>query len=176
MNIFFLADEPRRCAINHCDKHVVKMILEYAQLLSTAVELTTGTGLGYKKTHENHPCSVWVRESAANFWWLFNMATYLTREYNFRYNKDHKSAEIIQRAGAYTQFFPGYSEYKIQDFSTAPQCMPERYRSNSLFYSYQVYYIAEKLRFAKWKMDGPPPWTLDLKWMRPETKELLGID
>lgn len=33
MNVFFLADTPDEAALYHCDKHVIKMVLESAQLL-----------------------------------------------------------------------------------------------------------------------------------------------
>jgi len=43
MNVFYLDRNPITAAQMHCDKHVVKMILEYAQLLSTAHRLLDGT-------------------------------------------------------------------------------------------------------------------------------------
>ena len=42
MNIFYLHNDPKVCAELHVDKHVVKMIVEYAQLLSTAKRMTDG--------------------------------------------------------------------------------------------------------------------------------------
>ena len=42
MNIFYLDHHTQRCANQHCDKHVVKMIIEYAQLLSTAHRVIDG--------------------------------------------------------------------------------------------------------------------------------------
>ncbi len=36
VNIFYLDEDPARCAQAHVDRHVVKMVLETAQLLSTA--------------------------------------------------------------------------------------------------------------------------------------------
>ena len=42
MNIFYLHSEPDQCAKWHCDQHVTKMILEYAQLLSTAHRVCDG--------------------------------------------------------------------------------------------------------------------------------------
>ncbi len=72
MNIFILDEDITKSAQAHCDKHVVKMILESAQLLCTAVNYYAGEQVTpYKSTHMNHPCSIWVRESLANFL-LFN--------------------------------------------------------------------------------------------------------
>ena len=42
MNLFYLHDNPKDCANMHVDKHCVKMILEYAQLLSTAHRVLDG--------------------------------------------------------------------------------------------------------------------------------------
>lgn len=42
MNIFYLSHDPREAAAFHCDKHVVKMIVETAQMLSTAHRLLDG--------------------------------------------------------------------------------------------------------------------------------------
>jgi len=83
MNIFYLDKDPRICAENHCDKHCVKMILEYAQLLSTAHRVLDGDpnqelpdgrqDVLYKATHVNHPSAVWVRQNEANYKWLYKM-------------------------------------------------------------------------------------------------------
>lgn len=43
MNIFYLSHDVNECAMWHVDKHVVKMILETCQLLSTAHRLVDGT-------------------------------------------------------------------------------------------------------------------------------------
>jgi hypothetical protein len=86
MNIFVLDYDTEKCAQYHCDKHVVKMILESAQLLSSAHQYH-GYQEGYKmsKGHMNHPCSIWV----------FNLAQDLGFEYTYRYGKQHKSIEVI---------------------------------------------------------------------------------
>ena len=78
MNIFYLDEDPILAAQMHCDKHVVKMILESAQLLSTAHRLLDGNKLAderglYKATHINHPSSIWVRKSSENYYWLWNL-------------------------------------------------------------------------------------------------------
>jgi len=102
MNIFFLSMNPKIAAEWHCDKHVVKMLLESTQLLWTAqhiiaqeagisLELTDapttkdGSRRGYKPTHKNHPCAIWVRKSLANYMWLCALAAALTDEYHYRY-------------------------------------------------------------------------------------------
>jgi hypothetical protein len=89
MNIFYVHPDPVICAQQHVDKHVVKMILEYAQLLSTAHRVLDGSisvgvsdkgrkktsykladdrdAVLYSATHLNHPSAKWARHSLANY-------------------------------------------------------------------------------------------------------------
>jgi len=97
MNVFYLDSDPKQCAMLHTDKHVVKMILEYSQLLSTAHYVCDGAtpeGM-YKPTHINHPSAVWVRKSEHNYIWLCNLLLELCNEYTYRYAKTHK----VEREG-----------------------------------------------------------------------------
>lgn len=79
MNIFVLDDDIEKCAEYHTDKHVVKMILESAQMLCTAV-WSMGVEAPYKDTHKNHGCNVWVRKSLSNWLWLRDLTTALNDE------------------------------------------------------------------------------------------------
>jgi hypothetical protein len=115
MNIFYLSQNPVECAQMHNDKHCVKMILESAQLLSTAHRVLDGVetvGLSqsgrkkkiwklandkldtklYSATHNNHPSAIWVRQSKNNYVWLFNLFCSLIVEYQHRYEKVHRCA------------------------------------------------------------------------------------
>jgi hypothetical protein len=89
MNIFVTSPEPDLCAKYLDDKRVIKMVLETAQLLSTAIHAMGGTG-PYKPTHLNHPCSIWVRESRSNYQWTLNHFKALLNQYTIRYGKIHK--------------------------------------------------------------------------------------
>ena len=93
MNIFVTDICPKQSAINLCDKHVVKMTLESAQMLCTAQHLMASnpSDLLYKPTHENHPCNVWTRLSSCNYHWLFKHFQHLATEYTFRFGKVHAS-------------------------------------------------------------------------------------
>ena len=99
MNIFFLDEDSKMCAQAHCDKHVVKMILEYAQMMSTAHRVLDPPSEliepMYKPTHKNHPAAVWVRESDANYKWLYDLWFWLAKEYWWRYDKMHKTWEKL---------------------------------------------------------------------------------
>ena len=93
MNIFVLDKNPRDAARMHCDKHVPKMILETAQMLSTAHHVydTPQAPLVYKKAHLNHPCTIWVRESVDNYSWAFELFRELNNEFVRRRGKKHLS-------------------------------------------------------------------------------------
>jgi len=109
MNIFALHDRSKIAARMHCDKHVVKMCLETAQILSTVVH-TAGRWPGtpyeyadhnkpmnfYRPTHAKHPCVLWAGETKANFKWLQRLGVALCCEYFYRYGKTHKSLLVIQ--------------------------------------------------------------------------------
>lgn len=97
MNIFILDLDLKKNAEYYCDKHIVKMILESAQLMCTVVQEMGGVA-PYKRTHSNHPCTKWLLESGANWDLLFDLATELNQEYKFRFNhkNNHKSYDVIK--------------------------------------------------------------------------------
>lgn len=176
MNIFYLDSNPKICAEQHCDKHVVKMILEYAQLLSTAHRVLDGSmsvGLSetgrkrvsydlpddrefslYRATHINHPSAVWVRQSRKNYVWLYTLLHYLCKEYTHRYGKVHK----VERDNILEKLYlhPTSMDGCIKPFTEPPPAMPDycKVAGNSVL-SYRRYYINEKIRFAKWKTKIP---------------------
>lgn len=96
MNIFILDRNITLCAQYHCDKHVVKMITEYNQLMSTACFLhgIHQTGM-YRPTHKNHPCVKWIMASRENFKYLLELNKALLDEYTFRYNRIHAGSRLI---------------------------------------------------------------------------------
>jgi hypothetical protein len=96
MNIFATHPDPKTCAVELDNKRVVKMVLETCQLLSTAMNLTGGLG-PYKSTHQNHPCSIWVRASKANYQWTLDHFISLLMEYTLRYGKIHKCEQYLHQ-------------------------------------------------------------------------------
>ena len=162
MNIFYLHSEPEVAAKMHCDKHCVKMILETAQLLSTAHrEMTNNeyadkTGL-YKATHKNHPSAVWVRKSRDNYQWAYSLLVALCEEYTLRYGKIHKTQQsgIVKALKNAPRFMPFKSI-----FTEPPQCMPEEYKCEHPVDAYRKYYLGEKMRFAVWNHGNTPEWVL----------------
>jgi hypothetical protein len=152
MNIFVLDKDINKAAAYHCDKHVVKMCLEYAQLLSTTANGVLNDRVGYKTTHINHPCSVWVRQSAANTRWLAALLVALGREYTARYGKVHKSVDIGINAA-------WHAVKRMPDVGLTPfaQAMPDEYKNKDAVVAYRNYYLGEKTGFATWK-NGQPDW------------------
>lgn len=157
MNIFFLDDDPHKAAQMQHDKHVVKMILETAQLLSTAWHELSPDNLPcliYKRTHANHPCAVWCRTSLKNYYWLVSHGFALCEEYTHRYGKIHKTESVI--------FELADAPSRIKNFSpqiTNPvQCMPDEYKQKDPVAAYRAYYNACKVAGAKWTNREIPEW------------------
>lgn len=141
MNIFYLSHCPRKAAEYQYNKHVVKMILETAQLLCTAHhELGTTIEIPYKATHKNHPSAIWVRQSAENYMWTYEHMLALGQEYTRRYGKEHLT---ISKCRDVLYTLPnGISD---QEFVQPPQCMPDQYKvDNDSVTAYWNYYENEK--------------------------------
>ena len=152
MNIFYLDSNPGICAKYHNDKHVVKMILETAQLLCGA-HWVNGSEAPYKLSHQNHPCSKWVRTNTENYRWLCMLGIQLCWEYKRRYLKTHKSYEVILWC---CDNPPNLPEGK---FFEPPLAMPDYCKiGTSAILSYINYYIKEKSSFSKWKNGQIPSW------------------
>ena len=140
MNIFVLSLSPRKAAQFHCDKHVVKMILETAQLLY-CVHWVCGTPLpsgAYKKTHPNHPCGIWARTSLGNYRWLCALGHWLCVEFTFRYGKVHKTAKHLAWLTANEPCLP---ELGLTSFA---QAMPIEYKHEDPVEAYRTFYRLNK--------------------------------
>lgn len=105
MNIFAVDLNPIVCAVELDNKRVVKMVLETCQLLSTAMNETGGAG-PYRTTHVNHPCSVWVRQSKANYQWTVDHFIGLLEEYTIRYGRVHKCHQYLDQLKSGIQTIP----------------------------------------------------------------------
>ena len=141
MNIFYLHKCPKKAAEYMYSKHVVKMILETAQLLCSAHHILDDNfyKVPYKLTHKNHPSSIWVRSSDENYFWAYRHMIHLGEEYSKRYGKDHLT---ITKCKDVLYNLPKNIENK--PFFDPPQCMPEKYHSSNCVDSYWDYYISEK--------------------------------
>lgn len=152
MNIFFLDRDIHKCVEYHCDKHVVKMILEYAQLLCSVHHMTgTGTEQMYKLTHKNHPDAIWARQSTENYAYLISLATLLGEEYTFRYGKVHKSIGVIESLP--------YPELPDAAFTEPPKCVHDDFKEiGDTVEAYRRYYIRDKGHFCTWSRRLVPGW------------------
>ena len=175
MNIFYLHEDPIQNAKWHIDKHIVKMPIEYAQLMSTAHRILDGTmywgktknnrkikrwylhderqDVLYKASHVNHPSAVWVRESITNYFQMYKLYMATLAEFTNRYGKIHgasKPSLMLMRP-------PKNIPPKVG--TEMPQAMPEycKVKGNPI-QAYRNYYINEKKRFATWKNKEIPQW------------------
>ena len=154
MNIFVLDWDVKKCAQYHVDKHVVKMILETAQLLCGVHHLTgqvTGQ-VPYKLSHKNHPCAIWARESMSNYLYLCELGLELCNEYTHRYGKRHKSQDVIEWCVTNK---PNICD---KEFTEPAKAMPNEYKVDDVVQSYRNYYMGAKSGFAVWKMRDIPHW------------------
>lgn len=144
VNIFLLDKNHDRNARMHCDQHVVKMILESAQILSTVLH-SRGVNAPYRATHCNHPCVLWTGASYENFQWLIQLARALHEEYQFRFgsHRFHASMHVVDFADEFS-----FESHGLTPFA---QCVPEAYRfKGNPVRAYRAYYRNEKLSFARW--------------------------
>ena len=175
MNIFYLHEDPIQNAKWHIDKHIVKMPIEYAQLMSTAHRLLDGemyigkTAIGrnikrwrlhderedilYKASHINHPSAIWVRESIENYFQMYKLYMAVLSEFTNRYGKIHGSSKPS------IALIRPPSNIPMVKGTQLPQCMPEICKvKNNPILAYRNYYIVEKNSFASWKNREIPEW------------------
>ena len=147
MNIFHLDKDPKICAEYHCDRHVVKMILETAQMLSTAYRKKFGDNDDlYKTAYPKHPMTIWVGDSGNNFFWSVQLLDQLLYQYTLRYNKVHKTIKISNLLHGKHKLWHTWKT----EFTPPPLCMPDKYKCNDYVQAYRNYYIGDKKRFAKY--------------------------
>lgn len=183
MNIFYLDYDAKASAEMHIDKHVVKMILEYAQLLSTAHRvldgvLTDGVSQSgrkrkqyilpdkreqvlYSATHINHPSAVWVRQHAVNYAYLYKLFCATCDEYTHRYGKVHatdtKLREVLKQEPKNI-----FIDYETRIWKGPTPAMPDECKiPGDHIASYRKYYIDKKSEMAKWTNREPPDWFIN---------------
>lgn len=138
MNIFYTDPDPQICAVQHCTVHTRKMIIEYAQMMSTTHRLLDGDALAdhygmYKKTHANHPSTKWVRHSKENYWWLYQTFVHLCNIYENNTGRKHATSRLLVPLSVIPENIPE------GEFTEPPMAMPEEFQSNSVVQSYRTY-------------------------------------
>ena len=155
MNCFILDKDLKTSVQYHCDKHVIKMILEAAQIAST-VHWTTGGEGPYKETHPNHPCTVWARESLAAYRYVVNYGLELCKEYTYRYGKIHKTQEKLEWLKANEPDVPKVGTKFV--IVVADDCVVP----GDEVMSYRLYYVRHKAHILSWKKRPEPSWIKEL--------------
>lgn len=176
MNIFYLDEDYKVAAKQHLDKHVVKMIIEYAQLMSTAHRVLDGTQwydktaagrriarwehpngeldqILYKASHINHPSGIWVRESFSNYIWLHALWEKLCAEYTYRYGKIHMTQQKLQHI-----LKTPPTSIPSGGMTKMPQAMPDEFKQKDSIEAYRQYYRVAKAKMAVWTKRETPEW------------------
>lgn len=167
MNIFILEKKPdgsvdwEASAISLDNYRIVKMVLESAQLLCTAVH-TLGAEAPYKPCHKNHPCSIWTRESKMNFLHLVEHGIAMANEYTDRFGKHHKSSDVIRYCydKAFVLPFP-------QEDETPPAMAVgdvSRFHGDAVDIYRQFYALKPRMRYPRGKI---PEWFVELRGSLP---------
>jgi hypothetical protein len=150
MNIFVLDLDPKLAAQAHYDKHVVKMALESAQILSTAINLNGGKG-PYKSTHTKHPCVIWAAKTRQNYDWLWKLHNYLCLEYTHRFGKQHATYRLLPST---VPFIPTIINNHGFALAMPPECMI----SKDPVECYRYYYNTLKKHLKKYTKREAPIW------------------
>ncbi len=177
MNIFLLSYDPRVAARYHCDKHVIKMLLEATQLLWTAHHVAAATTNkpipdfesapttiasggrqhGYRPTHRNHPCAIWVRTSIANYRWLVLLAKALAEEYHYRWparTTPHACEAHVAWLAVHEPPLP-----RLQ-LTEPAQAMPPEFKAPYPVHAYRAFYLGSKADrgLLHYTRREPPHW------------------
>jgi hypothetical protein len=185
MNIFVLDRNAITAAEQHCDKHVRKMVIESAQMLTTAYYFGAGIKsnkaadarrsdihdifggfprvddqgkpLPYRISHPGHPCTVWTSKSFNNFAWHLLLASALSEEFQRRWGKEHAVKPIL----GWMAKHPPPSSYAFDEsFNLTPfaQAMPECFRGPDPVEAYRrLYHHKASLFDVTWKAPSTAP-------------------
>jgi hypothetical protein len=155
MQIFFVDRDPIIAAQSLCDKHIVKMPIEAAQLLSITSVLCGGIAPYKSGKWKNHPCAIWVRQSKQHTDWLLVHGKELCNEFYKRYRpnggKHHASLDALLSLETHGTF-PVDNGWK-----DPPQALPEDVQHEDVITAYRQYYNKYKTKFATWKEPANPP-------------------
>lgn len=157
MNIFCLDSDPKVAAQLQCDKHVVKMTLESAQMLCTTHRFFASSHITekfYRLTHQNHPCAIWTRETSGNYMWLYNHFCGLCEEYTFRYGKKHLTEMKLRNDLSVPP-----DNIKFAGLTPFVLALPDQFKKDCPIQSYREYYLSKATQFSmKWTKREVPDW------------------
>ena len=181
MNIFILDNDPKEAAKMHCNKHVSKMIVESGQMLSTVHRILDGAlqkkpsksgksmvkywehpnssleSVLYKAVHVNHPCTIWSRESIANYTWHYDLFVALSEEFTHRYGKIH--ATWTKLKDALKNPPKNIPSIGLTPFKLAMGAQPQCINNDDPIGSYRKFYMTKQNRFKMtWTKREVPYW------------------
>lgn len=168
MNIFVLDRNPIKAAEMMCDAHVVKMIVESCQLLSTDDRIrgrNSDVDILYKATHENHPCRKCLSDEWNRMWLICHLNS-LLNEYFRRYGRIHKSAYLYSRCWHSSRAILSFvMREDLIDLCRLPKCMPDEFKVggddiDSVVKSYRNYYKNKKqtMKWFRYTNCNAPEW------------------
>ena len=151
MNVFYTNDCPIQTANEHCYVHVVKMLTEHCQMLTTAHHLVDGTTLDWKPTHPDHPSTVWIRSSKAHYDWVVQCSLRLAEIYKEHSGKVHKSAIYLQK------LLKAPRNISNKSFVAPPVAAEDKFKAMAIWHdvptAYQAYLNS---KFAEWACREKP--------------------
>lgn len=187
MNIFIVDRNPVIAAQMLCDQHVVKMVTESVQMLSTCHRVLDGkmeiapSNSGkrnvpryrlsdgrdkvlYHAVHFNHPCNIWIREDIIHYDWLLVHTAALSAEYTKRYKKTHACHSMIEyllEVDAPKNIPIPTNQTRLLGNHEFVQAMPDQYKDEDTVKAYRNFYVGSKSKFARWRFTTPPKWYTD---------------
>ena len=161
MNIFGIDTNTTSCATYHADRHIVKMPLETAQMVSFVYyhkDLWDGEVpnllMNFSAGHDKHPCSLWLRENLVNFLWTCEFGIKLIEEYRFRYDSQkHERCKMI-----FEWSLDNLPNLPVAEFTPFAKAMPEEYKVDCSIESYRNYYRMGKSELHQWTKRNKPEW------------------
>lgn len=168
VNFFYLDQDPKKCAKYYCNKHIIKIPIEIAQILSK-VHHELNSNIDFSKIYKNSivvnnsigPYQ-WIKESYDNYIWACKLGLELINQYKLRYNKENHKTEIIllflfnnppklSKKGI-TKFI-GTNKYDMFQFISNDPVICARYN-----------YAEMKCTHDKWNKEvSPPDWFIKIK-------------
>jgi hypothetical protein len=171
MNIFYLDDDPIKSARAHVDKHVVKMPVETAQMLSTTLREMgvnapdEGTDKLYQVSYAWHPCTKWVGRSYENFRWTCKFGLALCHEYTHRYGRFHAAEQVFSTIIKLVDSVP-ISAWPEIGITERPKCVAPEFKQYDPVTAYRLQYLAKKTRLFHWTNRPMPKWIEDTSWTK----------
>lgn len=176
MQILVTDENPLTVAREMCDKHLLKLIVEATQLLSTHMYIVAPETYNrldlYKPTHIRHPATTWLLESQNNVWWLLLCAHEMIMEYRYRYKKTHACKDKIMKifeiwSEPFSTIFETQYLLKANNHTPFRQIMPDYFKIEGMpVEAYRNYVQSAKGHFATWKIKSRRP-----SWWYMETKQ-----